>query len=168
MKKCPKCGKTYDDSWEVCLLCTEKLLQLNEDTSKIIEEYKVVNKAADLLKLKMALSSLRRNLWIYAGGLIAIFVLWGFLGSENEILQNILVWAMGISVLVVFIWRIVMVFQIRYVYTSMNRGGGVIIIMQLLTWFIPLGAILIPLIVMAEARDMIKEMEGKKVSTGKK
>jgi len=25
MRKCPKCGKTYDDSWEVCLDCREKL-----------------------------------------------------------------------------------------------------------------------------------------------
>ena len=26
MKKCPKCGRTYDDSWEVCLKCSKKLV----------------------------------------------------------------------------------------------------------------------------------------------
>ncbi|NQT23137.1 MAG: hypothetical protein HQ579_06855 [Candidatus Omnitrophica bacterium] len=26
MKKCPKCQKTYDDSWKVCLSCREKLV----------------------------------------------------------------------------------------------------------------------------------------------
>lgn len=27
MKKCPQCNKTYDDSWAVCLVCRENLVQ---------------------------------------------------------------------------------------------------------------------------------------------
>ena len=26
MKKCPKCGKTYDDTWKVCLHCRQGLV----------------------------------------------------------------------------------------------------------------------------------------------
>lgn len=33
MKRCPQCGKTYDDSWEVCLSCDGKLAASAGDTA---------------------------------------------------------------------------------------------------------------------------------------
>ena len=36
MRKCPKCNKTYDNSWAVCLACNEKLV--NVDESNISQE----------------------------------------------------------------------------------------------------------------------------------
>lgn len=29
--KCPKCCKTYDNSWKVCLSCSEKLVENNQN-----------------------------------------------------------------------------------------------------------------------------------------
>lgn len=33
MNQCPKCGKTYDDSWKVCLHCN---VVLGRDMSKVV------------------------------------------------------------------------------------------------------------------------------------
>ena len=40
MKKCPKCGKTYDNSWEVCLSCSEKLVASEEISPEKTKELK--------------------------------------------------------------------------------------------------------------------------------
>ena len=34
MKKCVGCNKTYDDTWKVCLLCREPLVELGQADSK--------------------------------------------------------------------------------------------------------------------------------------
>lgn len=31
MKKCPKCDKTYDDTWGICLHCNKPLITTKED-----------------------------------------------------------------------------------------------------------------------------------------
>jgi hypothetical protein len=43
MKKCPKCRKIYDDSWGVCLHCTEKLheIQLTKEEMEEMERIKL-------------------------------------------------------------------------------------------------------------------------------
>jgi len=41
MRKCPKCNKQYDDTWEVCLGCSEKLIETNSiegAVQKCVEE----------------------------------------------------------------------------------------------------------------------------------
>lgn len=30
MKECPECGRSYDDSWRVCLFCGERLVKTRE------------------------------------------------------------------------------------------------------------------------------------------
>lgn len=34
MKKCPKCGKTYDDTWEICFDCSKPLVLEKEFEEK--------------------------------------------------------------------------------------------------------------------------------------
>jgi len=38
VKKCPKCDKTYDDTWEVCLRCRKPLI--NTTPSKKVKQEK--------------------------------------------------------------------------------------------------------------------------------
>lgn len=41
MKKCPSCGKEYDDSWEVCLQCEEPLKKSRKKSPKKEQEKEV-------------------------------------------------------------------------------------------------------------------------------
>ncbi|MBF0252553.1 MAG: hypothetical protein HQL29_01940 [Candidatus Omnitrophica bacterium] len=33
-KVCSKCGKRYDESWEVCLACSGKLVKIDDEVKK--------------------------------------------------------------------------------------------------------------------------------------
>jgi len=52
MKKCPKCGKTFDASWEVCLGCRiplvedtdSRLARLEEQAKRILKEIDDIRK----------------------------------------------------------------------------------------------------------------------------
>jgi len=39
MKKCPKCIKIYDDSWDVCLVCGGRLLSANLNDAQEFKKY---------------------------------------------------------------------------------------------------------------------------------
>ncbi len=56
MKKCPKCDKTYDDTWKVCLNCVAKLDYIgateNELKLRQLEEERI--SSIDLAQLKKA------------------------------------------------------------------------------------------------------------------
>lgn len=95
MKKCPKCGKMYDDSWGVCIDCQVPLQNLNNTEGKCvvtslghrskrdpkefignIEKFKVQIKARHL-KGKLAIASL-----VFTA---SVLVIAGILAYQDEI-----------------------------------------------------------------------------------
>ncbi|MCX5668023.1 MAG: hypothetical protein NTY34_06930 [Candidatus Omnitrophica bacterium] len=56
MKKCPKCGKTYDDTWKVCLSCSVAL----SDNLSIVETNPEIRKQQEkpLLLIVIILTSI--------------------------------------------------------------------------------------------------------------
>ena len=75
MKKCPKCGKTYDDSWGVCLVCSEKLEQFQSDKELNSDcDKKEMNLNIDKNKIKREIDSLKLYLKIYILSLVGMFI----------------------------------------------------------------------------------------------
>lgn len=64
MKKCPKCNKTYDDSWKVCLSCQGMLIDY--------KEYMPTQQKDDELVLKDKIQTKGHTL-IGIGGLVLIY-----------------------------------------------------------------------------------------------
>lgn len=67
MKKCPKCNKSYDDSWEICLKCGEKLEKRNvPDRNKSEEKQKELT-AEEIKNIRKQVGV---NLAIAIGGML--------------------------------------------------------------------------------------------------
>jgi len=67
MKKCPKCNKQYDDTWDVCLGCSVKLQEVNSDESLVkqcVEDAKneIRNIRTDIGTLQQRVDVLERDL----------------------------------------------------------------------------------------------------------
>ncbi len=50
MRKCPKCGKTYDDTWKVCLTCSTALSD-NISNNEVVLPLKTHNKCLNCGKV---------------------------------------------------------------------------------------------------------------------
>ena len=51
MKKCQKCGKAYDDSWGVCLSCSEPLSEMTAEECKVWQASEVRKEEINLRQL---------------------------------------------------------------------------------------------------------------------
>lgn len=140
MRKCPKCNKTYDDTWGICLNCNEKLVVLDSSTPILesIEKKKPKIELDDKTKkeLILARSRLKRDMKIEALTFIAIFVFAGLSSIFNKF-----VFLAVLCVLAFLTWRIFVVFRIRYVLTYVGKNRGEITLYQLLALFIPFGEV---------------------------
>jgi len=67
MKECPKCNKQYDDTWEVCLVCREKLQEVNSVEGLV---QKCVEDAKDEIRdVRTDIDTLQKRVNILEGNL---------------------------------------------------------------------------------------------------
>jgi len=101
MKKCPKCGKAYDDSWSVCLECEGEELIDTEQTDKLREaeaairekELKGIVKCSDCNK-EFHISKLTKKNVMRYGGIETIHVCEkcnAGIGRQTKIVWSIMV-----------------------------------------------------------------------------
>lgn len=76
MRQCPKCNKTYDDTWKLCLICNESLNLLEGGTGCISETEKLIRCGVDSKKLTLARSALKRDLSIFGVLLSLLITFW--------------------------------------------------------------------------------------------
>lgn len=92
MKKCQKCGKTYDDSWGVCLSCRTKLLQASSESDiPAVQKEKTANKSDFWLTALCLPFAILTVLFLVAfltlgpmGPIVAIFAGADFITSFNQ------------------------------------------------------------------------------------
>ena len=87
MKKCPKCGKTYDDSWKICLSCCN---------AKLTDDLSVIPTGAEPFEFKLS----RKRQIIFGIFLMLLGVFFSFTYSYFE--TDSIMGKLGILVMIIW------------------------------------------------------------------
>lgn len=156
MKKCPKCSKSYDDSWGVCLDCSAQLVQAEgaysleqiKKEQKLCEKSRIQQLNIDVKRLEGTRQRMKRDIKYFIGswGLLFLMLLISSIAGNNSILNGIagfllIAWLSGF-----IFFRLSIIFGIRRIYVDMkDKPSGLtsnISLLQLMAFFFPFGELL--------------------------
>lgn len=158
MKQCPKCEKTYDDSWGVCLKCNMPLariegLRSSEETKKeqaLDEKHSLQLLNIDVKRLEVLRKRMKRDIKFFIGswGLLILMFFVNSIAGNNFILNNISGFLLAGWLLGFIIFRLLIIFGIRRIYTAMkdkpkNTFTASVSLLQLVAFVFPFGELII-------------------------
>ena len=164
MKKCPKCNEPYEDMYDTCDRCSVNLSTGESVVTKDALSEGVGN-AFDKNKI---LQSIGRLKFFFKGYVITIcvFTIFGILGTlfpeqfeGNNIVITVGNWTLGIALLIFIVFRLFLIFSIRYVLRGIGKSWSSIICQQFCMLAFPIIDIILPLMVWGEAEEYLKAKE---------
>ena len=176
MKKCPKCNEPYEDMYDTCDRCSVNLStgesvvtrDVMSDRGKKDEcTPKEVSNVFDKNKISQSITRLKFFFKGYVIG-ICIVTVFGILGTlfpeqfeGGSIVITVVGGILGIILVMSIVFRLLLIFSIRYVLSGIGKSWSSIICQQFCMLAFPIIDIILPLMAWGEAEEYLKVKENK-------
>lgn len=163
MMRCAACGKTYDDSWKVCLKCGGELTAGGSPSANLTEgedltRYSKIN----LAYLKTARARLKRDWWVYLAALVLpVLSLVGMNAKSNPIIPILSIALLGAVIVMFFVFRVMIVSRIAF---TRNAMGDEAVLHALGAIFVPMGLLIMSLLTLSASKKCINKMNQHSIS----